>query len=172
MLKARLRRLIWIGLAALSLTACESHATLGTPCARDSECASPLACRLGRCRTECVETRDCPPASECVPTPGGGSCALSTDRCGEDADCTAPLVCGADGQCRAECLSDADCTDDGHCVLAGRLVCVASMVQRPPPCVAGRNPYFAEGLADWCVELSEGLDPAAVAPVTGGIGGT
>jgi hypothetical protein len=169
------KRIVFARLAAFAVAAllvsCESGVVLGTPCTRASECGASLVCRLGACRSECHETRDCPIGAECLPIEAGGVCALATDRCSEDADCTAPLVCGRDGECRAECLTDSDCTDDGACVLAGRLVCVARPPAPAAPCFVDDDGTFEHGLDDWCIETSTGLDPSVVslvdAPVMG-----
>jgi hypothetical protein len=145
---------------------------MAVSCTRDSECAAPLTCRAGRCRAECVETRDCPTGSECLPVgAGAAACALAQDRCTSDTECTAPLICGSDGRCRAECLSDGDCTSDGRCVLAGRLVCVA-----PPPgaasaCGQDTNADFASGLLGWCIETSSDIDASVVRPISAGFDG-
>lgn len=147
---------------------CQSTASVGTSCVRAADCPAPLVCGAGRCRSACTETRDCAPGSECVPVEGGAACSLAQDRCTEDADCTAPLVCGSDGSCRAACLSDADCTSDGHCVLAGRLVCVASPPTTTPSCFGGSNGDLAAGLTGWCVETSAGLGADAVTAVAEG----
>lgn len=162
-----------LALALVTLAACQSAPSLGTTCTRAADCEAPLTCRAGRCRTECVETRDCPIGSECLPVgSGGAACALAQDRCAGDADCTAPLVCGSDGRCRAACLTDADCTSDGHCVLAGRLVCVASASVSPPAgCTGATNTDFADGLDGWCIETSDEIDASVVRPVAAGFDG-
>jgi hypothetical protein len=148
---------------ALLLVGCQSAPSLGTSCTRASDCASPLVCANGRCRSECAETRDCPPGSECIPiASGSAACTLAEERCVADTDCTAPLVCGNDGTCRAACLTDADCTADGRCVLAGRLVCVAPQMHGPPACTGATNTGFAAGTMGWCIETSSGLDAASV----------
>lgn len=156
-------RLLGIVVALVVLAGCQNAASEGAACARDGECGA-LVCRLGRCRAECAETRDCPLGAECLPGASGGSCALATDRCTADAECPAPLVCGSDGQCRAACLSDADCTSDGHCVLAGRLVCVAGTTPPPTACPVGTNAFFADGLTGWCVARSSDLPEGAIRP--------
>lgn len=158
--------------ATALLVGCQSPPTLGATCSRASDCAAPLTCSGGRCRTECVETRDCPVGSECLPLgTGTAACALSQDRCALDADCTAPLICGSDGRCRAACLRDDDCTSDGHCVLAGRLVCVASAPGPASACSGATNVDFASGLTGWCVETSTEIDASVVRAVSAGFDG-
>jgi hypothetical protein len=96
------------------LVACESGASLGTACTRASECASPLVCRLGRCRTECAAARDCPAGQVCLAVAAGqGACELpAIDVCAMS--CDAPLVC-ASGHCRVECMTDGDCPEGHGC---------------------------------------------------------
>ncbi len=115
-----------VALAALAVLwlACQSGAAIGTTCARTSECASPLVCRLGRCRTECVTGRDCPAGQAClIGADGLGACELPTiDVC--SVSCDAPLIC-ASGHCRVECTSESDCPG-GH-------VCTSNACQRADP---------------------------------------
>jgi len=91
------------------LVACQSGATTGTPCQRSSECASPLVCRLGRCRTECTSDRDCTPGARCYFAAGGGVCELPMlDVCALEGVCEAPLVCRAN-RCAQVCSSSIQC---------------------------------------------------------------
>ncbi len=103
------------------LLGCESGASIGAICTRASECASPLVCRIGRCRTECVEARDCPAGQVCLLNADRlGACELpAIDVC--SVSCDPPLRC-ASGHCRVECMTDRDCPG-GH-------VCTGSACQR------------------------------------------
>lgn len=163
------------------LVACETPAGVGTPCARGSECAAGLACTLGRCRVACVESRDCPLGAECVPVGAGGACRLATDVCSVETDCEPPLVCGADGACRASCLADEDCRG-ARCVLSGgRTVCVlpdadgdggvddaGASDAGETSCPIGTSSGFANGLDGWCIETSPGLSADVVTAVATG----
>lgn len=95
-------------------TACVSGAVPGAPCSRTSECESPLVCRLGRCRTECVGDRDCPIGARCLfGTETAGSCSLATEDGCTGSSCAAGLVCTASG-CRDACTDV--CRGDFTCV--------------------------------------------------------
>lgn len=98
-----------------------------SPCHHDSECATNLVCALGYCVNVCQTSRDCPNSERCVVVGGtdGGTARTAPDggqplgataceapqavSCRYTTDCTAPLVCGSDDQCRNECESDRDC---------------------------------------------------------------
>lgn len=116
-MRASLRR-GGLALAFLVLgTACQSGAPIGATCTRPSECASPLTCAFGRCRTECAAHRDCPPGALCLLDPSGaGRCALPDDpdcrRAG--ATCAAGLAC-IGGECVNACSAVAECPPDSTC---------------------------------------------------------
>jgi alpha-tubulin suppressor-like RCC1 family protein len=103
-------------LFSLVLAACQSGAAPGATCARDSECATSLVCRLGRCRSACSENRDCPLGTQCfLVSAAVGACQLDVDRsC--TASCPSGLTCLAD-QCLRVCSSAADCPTDGTCAI-------------------------------------------------------
>jgi hypothetical protein len=131
-------RVFEIGGLGLLLFACQGGSPLGTTCSRASECASPLVCRIGHCRTECVAARDCSAGQVClVDGDGRGACELpAIDVC--SVSCDAPLIC-ASGHCRVECTSATDCPT-GH-------VCTGNACQRAD--------------ADAAVDPDAGLEDAA-----------
>jgi hypothetical protein len=111
-----MRSLLVLALACLSL-GCESTVQLGSACTSNAACGAPLVCRLGRCRAECEESRDCPIASRCLLDDTGlGSCSLDVDeRCESGGhECPTGLICVGD-RCANSCASDADCPADGVC---------------------------------------------------------
>lgn len=119
------RALVLASFVVVLLAACENGAQLGTPCARSSDCAAPLACRLDRCRSECAANRDCPLGTRCLlDHEGRGSCSLETDDACHAGDCAAPTLC-IEGRCRNLCGGTALCPDGNECV-AGPLgdVCI------------------------------------------------
>lgn len=86
------------------LASCQTGAATGASCARTGDCASPLVCRFGRCRSECTQQRDCPIGSICLlDESGAGSCALPDDPgCSTTQPCAAPLAC-FEGTCANLC---------------------------------------------------------------------
>lgn len=105
------------GVVLFVLFGCQSGAALGTPCARSSECSSPLVCRLGRCRVECTSARDCGASEVClIDQNGAGACEIpAVDVCA--VSCDPPLVC-ANGHCREPCADVAGCPG-GHVCTTG-----------------------------------------------------
>lgn len=96
-------------LALAVLAGCQAGASTGASCTRTSECASPLVCTYGRCRAECVTSRDCAAGLRCIENAGAtGVCTLEVEERCTDAICAAPLLCRG-GQCRTECTTSADC---------------------------------------------------------------
>ncbi len=114
-------------LASLALGAlgCEARVSLGAACQYDSECPDPLRCRFGRCRAECLETRDClAPGAICIGPAGSGACTLPTDTCAND--CADGLVCAGE-LCTTACASSDDCLGGSTCSdVGGVMACVAA----------------------------------------------
>lgn len=88
----------------------------GTPCELNTECAPPLVCRLGRCRTECRITRDCPIGQSCVRAEEGigNVCQVPEDDCTLSSQCPGGLVCRA-GRCTSVCETVRDCPAGSRC---------------------------------------------------------
>jgi hypothetical protein len=107
-------------LFAFLLASCEAAATAGAPCDHNDACGSPLVCRFGRCRTECVEQRDCPRGAVCLLDVNGlGSCALADDPdCSTGVACIAPLAC-VGRECLNVCTLGAECPAGSECVPIG-----------------------------------------------------
>ncbi|MGE0788629.1 MAG: RCC1 domain-containing protein [Sandaracinaceae bacterium] len=108
---------LFVSLGA-SLAACDPKpGALGLQCERNSECATPLVCRLARCRRECRSGRDCPIGAVCVRDESGiGACRLDDEAtCALDSECAAPLRC-INAACTEECAVDSDCTSGASCV--------------------------------------------------------
>lgn len=97
---------------------CQAGASLGTTCTTSSACASPLVCRLGRCRNECTENRDCPLGAQCfLDGDGLGACQLDVDRsCGAES-CGTGLTC-LGSECVRACSGPSECPVDGTCAVA------------------------------------------------------
>ncbi len=123
---------VWIGglvpslLFALLAGGCErEQLRLGDDCELNSDCASPLVCRLERCRVECRGPRDCAVGLLCIPDADGvGACQLD-DECRLASDCEPGFVC-LDHRCTTECATDVDCPAGAQCEVGpdGVLGCV------------------------------------------------
>ncbi len=105
-----------------ALTGCatsKQRSAAAVSCTTNSECATPLVCRLERCRSECSTARDCENGAMCVQDESGlGACQLPAEtRCTLQTDCPAPLRCQM-GSCLNECVTNADCESEAMC-LAG-----------------------------------------------------
>jgi len=105
--------------AALVTSGCteEPRKLLGDQCELSSECDAPLICRLGRCRNECVGSRDCGLGLRCVRAQDGlGVCLLPDEsECERTSDCPEPLICNEE-ECINECAEDRDCPLGARCV--------------------------------------------------------
>lgn len=89
---------------------------IGGQCELTSECEAPLICRLGRCRKECLASRDCALGLRCVLAPDGvGVCQLPEETdCELSSECPESLFC-ASGQCVNECADARDCPGGDYC---------------------------------------------------------
>ena len=84
---------------------CETRVSLGNPCRSDSECAGGLRCNFGRCRTECVDSSECPSGRFCLTLSStAGACTLPTDTCRSGA-CEPGLMCEGE-LCVAPCATE------------------------------------------------------------------
>jgi hypothetical protein len=89
-------------------SACQSGATPGAACTHSSECASPLVCRLGRCRSECNADRDCPTGARCYFANEVGVCELPAIDVCDTQSCAPPLACRG-GHCTQLCATASEC---------------------------------------------------------------
>jgi alpha-tubulin suppressor-like RCC1 family protein len=108
---------VWLSALLFVLVACEAPVVPGTPCTLSSDCRAPLACRLGRCRNECRENRDCANGARCLLDQAGlGACSLINDeRCGSGGtECPTGLTCLND-HCVNTCMTTGECPPDGEC---------------------------------------------------------
>lgn len=94
----------------------------GPRCTLNTDCPNPLVCISAHCHVECVDSRDCQPNQRCTRSDSwdanfvGGVCEVVSTVCHYNSDCTLPLVCAADLQCRTECRYDVDCQAPQRCV--------------------------------------------------------
>jgi hypothetical protein len=113
------RALLWfvVGIAALG---CGSKASKPPPtpqCVLDSDCNNPLRCLDLYCVKACNESRDCPSNERCIVMANmSSSCQpLEKEMCQYTSQCTPPLVCSFDFQCRNQCNTDVDCAHGQKC---------------------------------------------------------
>ncbi|MBX3270224.1 MAG: hypothetical protein KF729_08180 [Sandaracinaceae bacterium] len=112
-------RRILLSLACLALAgACAPRPSYdpGGQCELNTECSARLVCRLGRCRVECREMRDCAVGLECVRDRDGlGACQLPEETsCALASECPDFLVCRF-GRCTNACERDVDCPPGARC---------------------------------------------------------
>lgn len=131
--RAAMRSLGWLvfatALLALGAQGCggsSGGAANPTPrCVRASDCTGALACIQGFCVEACVESKDCPSGERCIPATtaiAGNSCQPPEKAtCNYTSDCTHPLVCGVDLQCRSQCQADVDCPKGQKCTSITKL---------------------------------------------------
>jgi len=91
-------------------------------CVRASDCTGALVCVQGYCVQQCVESKDCPSGQRCIPLAEGSTCQPpEKSTCVYNTECTQPLVCGIDRQCRAQCQGDVDCPSKQFCTPMSKL---------------------------------------------------
>ena len=94
-------------------------------CVRASDCSGALLCIQGFCVDACAESKDCPNGERCITAStaaGGNSCQPSEKaKCSYTSDCTLPLVCGVDLQCRSQCQTEVDCPKGQKCTSVSKL---------------------------------------------------
>ena len=85
-------------------------------CSLASDCQNPLQCVQGYCVAACKESRDCPSGERCIATDQGNTCQpVEKATCQYTSQCTKPLVCAIDLQCRNQCQQDIDCATGQKC---------------------------------------------------------
>jgi hypothetical protein len=107
-----------MAIVVVAATACtpRPRVQLGNDCELTTECAAPLACRLGRCREECRSSRDCRAGLVCLRDESGlGACELPDESCAVNTDCRPGLVC-LTGRCANGCTSRDECAPGFECV--------------------------------------------------------
>ena len=105
--------LAWAGLLSNCGSAVKPAPGMG--CALNSDCAAGLTCTFGLCHSACVINGDCPTGQLCAEIgarcgDAGRSlnvCQLPTEvTCVYNSNCTSPLVCARDEQCRNQCQAN------------------------------------------------------------------
>jgi len=125
-------RYAWLSTAALlvavSAAACAParRASLGGECELNSDCDTPLVCRLAYCRKECATSADCAAGLSCVLDPDGlGACQRPAETsCTLATDCPEGLLCRFN-ECTNACETDRDCPGGTRCERAAEgLACI------------------------------------------------
>jgi len=105
-------------LCSLLAVAClpARRASLGVECELNSECDTPLVCRLGFCRNECASSGDCSRGLDCLlDSQDLGACQLPDEaHCVLTAECPTGLVCRF-SECANACETDRDCPGGSRC---------------------------------------------------------
>jgi hypothetical protein len=183
----------WIGAAALAalLGGCGGGSTALPPtpeCSLDSDCTNPLRCVQGFCVNACNESRDCPSDERCIKVTIGAATSNSCQpfekaMCHLNSDCTVPLICAIDLQCRNQCnLASVDCPMGQVCTTQTHLCVdptldtnydpVTNELKVPDAGAGGHDGGVTDGGSDVPVGVTPtdgGLDsPIGVTPTDGG----
>ncbi|MDH5494057.1 MAG: hypothetical protein OEY14_19055 [Myxococcales bacterium] len=105
-------------LALLSSGCAREELSLGGSCTLNTDCPAPLACRLDRCRRQCVDSRDCGAGLACLLLDAtvGGFCQLPEESlCALSSECPEQLVCRFQ-TCTTPCAEDRDCVEGARCL--------------------------------------------------------
>jgi hypothetical protein len=148
-------------------------------CALPSDCTGALTCIQGFCVNQCVQSKDCPAGQRCIPASEsavGNSCQPpERTTCSYTSDCTRPLVCGIDQQCRAQCQSDIDCPSGQRCTASTKLCADPFIDKNYDPVTNEFKGSLDGGVSDGAVvvhqpDASVGIDaglPQPDAPIMG-----
>ena len=160
---------------------CGSSADAPSPtpkCVHASDCNSTLLCVQGYCVAACVTSKDCPSSERCIRADEGMTCqALERARCAYNSECTRPLICSGDQQCRHQCKTDVDCPMTQRCTAVSKL-CADPVLDGTYDSVTnefkGATAAFGEGrTAGTVTDGGPGDAPADVPTISddGGVGG-
>jgi hypothetical protein len=135
-----------IAFALLALTGCERPSVnVGSACSLNTECDAPLVCELGRCRRQCVDSRDCAAGLLCLSVGEmGGACQIDDEAdCALSSDCGEHLACRFE-TCTTECADDRDCPPGASCKMDTEAMSLACVEAVPELCIY--NSDCPEGL--------------------------
>jgi hypothetical protein len=174
-LKFRIFPVLFI--AWLVLEGCGSSSTPKTPtCLLASDCQNSLQCVQGYCVTACKQSKDCPSGERCIIATQGNTCQpTETAKCQYTSQCTVPLVCALDGECRNQCQADIDCLTGQKCTSVTHLCADPSIDKNYDPATNEFVGMADAGVADGGGTSPGRLDAAAdrqpTAETGGGTGG-
>jgi hypothetical protein len=162
-----------VGIVCVLVAACgssDNNKVNPTPrCVLPSDCSGALICVQGYCVQRCVESKDCSNGERCIPAAGGNSCQPpEKSSCVYNTECTQPLVCGVDRQCRSQCQGDVDCPSKQYCTPLSKLCADPSIDKNIDPVThdfigavdAGPGPVHPDAGVDVTV-----AQPDAAAPL-------
>src|SRR5579862_8752311 len=90
-------------------------------CVHASDCTGNLTCTQGYCVAVCASSKDCN-GDRCVEATEGPTCQPTEKvTCHYNSDCTSPLVCSGDLQCRSQCQTTDDCPKNQICTTTSKL---------------------------------------------------
>ncbi len=157
---ARVRfRGLWFGVV-LAVAGCGSSSDLKPTlkCLYQSDCAGALACVEGYCLAKCMSSKDCTPAGRCIMTSEGTTCeAPEAATCHYNSQCTQPLVCAGDFQCRSQCQTMADCPTGQFCTTTSKLCADPALDPTYDPATnefKGADASFGAGIDKLPVDLA------------------
>ncbi len=111
-----------LGLQACGGSSGGGQSTPTQRCLHASDCSGALICVQGFCVQACVESKDCPAGQRCIEATEGNVCQPpERATCIYTSECTQPLVCAADLQCRSQCQSNVDCPKSQVCTSVTKL---------------------------------------------------
>ena len=146
-----------------------SSSAPATPrCQLASDCQNLLQCVQGYCVVACKESRDCPSGGRCITTAQGTTCQPpETATCQYTSQCTVPLVCALDRECRNQCQQDIDCPTNQKCTSVTHLCADPSIDKNYNKTTNEFNGMDDAGVAGGSDVSTGGADAAADGQLTG-----
>jgi len=158
--------LIGIGVVAIAAASCSSDKKLelGGSCTLNSDCTSPLLCKLGSCRKACVTSVDCDNGGRCVTVDGVAVCQTQAEAvCGANQTCAAGLTCRTvDNTCRSPCTAAGGCLLVDQTCTGGLCVNTSDLTGGP-----GNDGSVGAGGADGGTAAGGDAQRGADVPATG-----
>ena len=160
---ALLSLMAWLAMVMFPAGCGSSSKVPATPrCQLASDCQNLLQCVQGYCVVACKESRDCPSGGRCITTDKGSSCQPpETATCQYTSQCTVPLVCALDQECRNQCQADIDCPSGQKCTSVTHLCADPTIDKNYNPVTNEFVGMDDAGVADGSGPSTSGLDAAA-----------
>ena len=133
-------------------------------CVHPSDCSGALVCIQGYCVQQCAQSKDCSSGERCIAATGGNSCQPpEKSTCTYTSQCTSPLVCGIDQQCRNQCQADIDCPTGQLCTPVTKL-CWDPTIDKINPATGDLYVSVDAGSKGPALDGGSGIDGAAPQP--------